>query len=146
MGLLAREHLAIVGGGSLAIAVVLAGTNPQPAAYERYAAAELAAYLKTDACQRAYQIAGGVPGLLGEVGCRWAVEIGRPGLQAAVRWTTERRNYGLFSLYHTQVGPEQIWPSYRRTTLAIGNRFIFLRGGWYLGDRLLSEPIIADPQ
>lgn len=143
MGGLTRTTLALVGGGSLAIATVLAGTNPRPNSYESYAASELATYLKSDTCQQAYRIAGGVHGLLAEVGCRWAVEIGQPGLVTAVGWTTERHNYLLFSVYQTQVGPGQTWPNYRRKTLAIGNRFIFLRGGWYLGDRQLSEPLTA---
>lgn len=146
MGIFARRALAIVGGGSVAIATVLASTNPRPSDYENYAAGELATYLKSDACQQAYQIAGGVHGRLAEVGCRWAVEIGQPGLATAVGWTTERRNYLLFSVYQTQVGPEQTWPNYRRKTLAIGNRFFPVRGGWYLGDRQLSEPLTATSQ
>jgi len=107
---------------------------------------QLTAYLKTDTCQRAYQLAGGVPGVLAETGCRWAVEIGRPGLQAAIARTTQRQNYGLFSIYRTQIGPEETWPNYRRTTLGIANRFMLLQEGWYLGDRPLSDSSTSQAQ
>ena len=128
----------VVGGLLLSAIAWLVRSNPPPLAYERYATKQLATHLKTETCRQAYQIATGVPPALAAWGCRWLVDAGQPGLEFAVRQTTERRNYVLFSLYHTQVGPQTTWPNYRQTTLAIGNSFIPLQGGWHLGDRPLK--------
>ena len=132
-------RFAIVFGSAFAGALAwLAGTNPSPAAYERHATEQLATHLKTETCQQAYQVTAGVPPALAAWGCRWLVDVGQPGLELAIRQTTERRNYGLFSLYRTQVGPQTTWPNYRQTTLAVSNCFIPLQGGWFLGDRPLN--------
>ncbi len=137
------RRTALVGGGLLAAtAGWLIGTNPKSPDYERHMTDRLAVHLKSETCRQAYQVAAGVPPAIATWGCRWLVDLGQPGLQLALRQTTVRHNYGLFSLYRTQIGPQTTWPNYRQTTLGVSGYFIRLRGGWYLGDR----PISRSPQ
>jgi hypothetical protein len=65
--------------------------------------------------------------------CPGLVRAQRTPLGAWARQGTRRRNFGLFSLYSTNLGGQQLaqWqiPRYKATTLAAAGRFVVLRTG-----------------
>jgi hypothetical protein len=119
--------------GALAASVAAAGlvlTNPGPAAFEDFAADRLVALLTRDLCD-----GGGLPMLMRVVvpNCPGLVRSQRTPLGAWARQGTIRRNFGLFSLYTTNLGGQQLaqWqiPRYKATTLAAAGRFVVIRTG-----------------
>ena len=119
--------------GALAASVAAAGlvlTNPGPAAFEDFAADRLVDLLTRDLCD-----GGGLPMLMRVVvhDCPGLVRSQRTPLGAWARQGTIRRNFGLFSLYTTNLGGQQLaqWqiPRYRATTLAAAGRFVVIRTG-----------------
>jgi len=120
---LAALAASAVGGG-------LVLTNPGPAAFEDFAADQLVELLTRDLCSD-----GGLPMLMRVVvrDCPALVRSQRTPLGAWARQGTRRRNFGLFSLYSTNLGGQQLaqWqiPRYKATTLAAAGRFVVLRTG-----------------
>lgn len=119
--------------GALAASVAAAGlviTNPGPAAFEDFAADRLVDQLTRDLCDE-----GGLPMLMRVVvhDCPGLVRSQRTPLGAWARQGTIRRNFGLFSLYTTNLGGQQLaqWqiPRYQATTLAAAGRFVVIRTG-----------------
>ena len=119
--------------GALAASVAAAGlvlTNPGPAAFEDYAADRLVDLLTRDLCDE-----GGLPMMMRVVvrDCPGLVRSQRTPLGAWARQGTRRRNFGLFSLYSTNLGGQQLaqWqiPRYRATTLAAAGRFVVIHTG-----------------
>jgi len=119
--------------GALAATVAAAGlviTNPGPAAFEDFAADRLVDQLTRDLCDE-----GGLPMLMRVVvpDCPGLVRSQRTPLGAWARQGTIRRNFGLFSLYTTNLGGQQLaqWqiPRYKATTLAAAGRFVVIRTG-----------------
>jgi hypothetical protein len=115
----------------LAASTVVGGlvlTNPGPAAFEDFAADQLVNLLTRDLCSD-----GGLPMLMRVVvhDCPGLVRSQRTPLGAWARQGTRRRNFGLFSLYTTNLGGQQLaqWriPRYKATTLAAAGRFLVLR-------------------
>ena len=119
--------------GALAASTVVGGlvlTNPGPAAFEDFAADQLVDLLTQDLCSD-----GGLPMLMRVVVRDFPglVRAQRTPLGAWARQGTRRRNFGLFSLYTTNLGGQQLaqWqvPRYKSTTLAAAGRFVVLRTG-----------------
>jgi hypothetical protein len=119
--------------GALAASTVVGGlvlTNPGPEAFEDFAADQLVDLLTRDLCSD-----GGLPMLMRVVvhDCPGLVRSQRTPLGAWARQGTRRRNFGLFSLYTTNLGGQQLaqWqiPRYKATTLAAAGRFVVLRTG-----------------
>jgi hypothetical protein len=119
--------------GALAASVVAAGlvlTNPGPAAFEDFAADRLVDLLTRDLCDQ-----GGLPMMMRVVvhDCPGLVRSQRTPLGAWARQGTIRRNFGLFSLYTTNLGGQQLaqWqiPRYKATTLAAAGCFVVIRTG-----------------
>jgi hypothetical protein len=119
--------------GALAASTVVGGlvlTNPGPEAFEDFAADQLVNLLTRDLCSD-----GGLPMLMRVVvrDCPGLVRSQRTPLGAWARQGTRRRNFGLFSLYTTNLGGQQLaqWqiPRYKATTLAAAGRFLVLRTG-----------------
>ncbi|MCX5950786.1 MAG: DUF4359 domain-containing protein [Cyanobacteria bacterium] len=119
--------------GALAASVAAAGlvlTNPGPAAFEDFAADRLVDLLTRDLCDE-----GGLPMMMRVVvsDCPGLVRSQRTPLGAWARQGTIRRNFGLFSLYSTNLGGQQLaqWqiPRYKATTLAAAGRFVVIRTG-----------------
>ncbi len=112
-----------VGGG-------LVLTNPGPEAFEDFAADQLVELLTRDLCSD-----GGLPMLMRVVvrDCPGLVRSQRTPLGTWASQGTRRRNFGLFSLYSTNLGGQQLaqWqiPRYKATTLAAAGRFVVLRTG-----------------
>jgi len=130
--LLSSPFPALVMGvlASSAVAGGLVLTNPGPAAFEDFAADELVDLLTRDLCSE-----GGLPMVMRVVvhDCPGLVRSQRTPLGAWARQGTRRRNFGLFSLYSTNLGGQQLaqWqiPRYKATTLAAAGRFVVLNTG-----------------
>jgi hypothetical protein len=114
--------------GALAVSTAFGGlvlTNPGPEAFEDFAADQLVDLLTRDLCSD-----GGLPMLMRVVvrDCAGLVRSQRTPLGAWARQGTRRRNFGLFSLYSTNLGGQQLaqWqiPRYKSTTLAAAGRFV----------------------
>ena len=119
--------------GALAASTVVGGlvlTNPGPEAFEDFAADQLVQLLTQDLCSD-----GGLPMLMRVVvrDCPGLVRSQRTPRGAWARQGTRRRNFGLFSLYSTNLGGQQLaqWqvPRYKATTFAAAGRFVVLRTG-----------------
>lgn len=120
-----------IGWGLLlgALAAGLAFTNPGPAAFEEYAAGRLTALLRDELCRE-----NGLPLMLRLViqDCPAVVEAQRPVLGRLAALQTRRRNLILLSLYSSDLGGQQLLPSwrlprYKALTLAVAGRFVVLR-------------------
>ena len=116
-----KSLLGIVGLGTLA--GVLIATNPDQNRYNTFAATTLQNEVRSSFCQ-----AEELDSWLGDLGkalgdiCETAVEegslVGEEDLKGFIEDNTQRQNFGVFSLYTTQI------PAVRVRTLGIFNRFI----------------------
>ncbi|MGC9502841.1 DUF4359 domain-containing protein [Baaleninema sp.] len=77
----------------LGVGAVMAVTNPGEAAYDAYAGEKLSVYLKEEACSQAGRL---------QSPCESLVESSQPELQRLIANNTDRQNFLLFSLYHTE--------------------------------------------
>ena len=90
------------GGGFLAI------TNPKPEVYEEFAVDRLEEYARQELCEN-NNGGGGLGGLLAG-SCESLVAIGRePARQLVIR-QTEHQNYGLFSIYVSDLNANEYLP------------------------------------
>jgi len=96
-------------GGAIALGIggaVLALTNPQPSRYNEYATARLVTYLNDTFC-------ADLPDLFGtdlQDRCIELVDESHPRLQEIVADNTQRQNFGVMSVYRTQLRPEELLP------------------------------------
>lgn len=94
---------ALLSGGLI---VLLVATNPGPKAFERFSVAAASTYLKREVCDQPLPFFG--PGMQAQ--CRSFIEHNQPLIAQLLRESTTRQNYGLFSIYATDLNPEQIFP------------------------------------
>ncbi len=116
-----KAFLGIIGLGTLA--TVLIATNPGQDRYNMFAADTLQNEVRSAFCQ-----AKELDSWLGDLGkalgdiCETAVEQGRlisqEDLEEFIEDNTQRQNFGVFSLYTTEI------PAVQVRTLGILNRFI----------------------
>ena len=116
-----KAFLGIAGLGALA--AVLIATNPGQEQYNTFAADTLQSEAQAAFCQT-----NELDGWLGDLGqvlgniCETAINegtlIGEADLKNFIEDNTERQNFGLFSLYTTQI------PAVRVRIIGIFNRFI----------------------
>ncbi|MEB3259513.1 MAG: DUF4359 domain-containing protein [Cyanobacteriota bacterium] len=124
--------VALLGGGLI---VGLGATNPGPAAFADYGAGQVTALLIEDLCQR-----DGLSGLLRLLirECPALIQSQRQVLGSLVRANTRRHNFGLFSVYHTDLDlaallpglrqiPDLRLPRYEAITLAGAGQFVLLQ-------------------
>ncbi len=105
--------------GMVILGGVMAKTNPEQPAYQEYAVQRLATTLKTDVCKKA-------PGLLENLvkfNCPQFVDSANPKIREIITNSTERQNYLLFSIYHTDLKLHSLLPSYKVETVGIFNNF-----------------------
>lgn len=102
--------LAIVGLG-----IGMAVTNPQPSAYNSFAAKKLAQYLQEKVCDD-------VPNLLQQQ-CRNFANAGQDRFKKIAADTTERQNFVFLSIYETDISMPPGMPSYHFSTVGIFNQF-----------------------
>ncbi|MEB3333738.1 MAG: DUF4359 domain-containing protein [Cyanobacteriota bacterium] len=123
--------VAFLGGGLVA---GLVATNPEPAAFADYGGARLSALLTKDLCSQ--EGMGGLWRLLIHH-CPDLIRSQRPILGSLVRAHSTRRNFGLFSVYRTQLDlaallpglrqiPDLRLPRYEATTLAGAGQFLLI--------------------
>jgi hypothetical protein len=101
------------------LGVLMTLTNPEPKAYEQYAAKQIDAYLKENVCAQLSQGLGGV--LNGQ--CKTMVDVARPQLEEAIALKTKRRNFILFSIYQTELSLPSSASEYQFTTLGLLQNF-----------------------
>jgi hypothetical protein len=104
----------VYGCSALFIAVggVLFGTNPPSQRYESFAIWEAKDYLVADACPRKLPLVG--DSLRDECVTLIQSDASTPLLRSMIRQGTRRRNFGLFSLYRTQLDIETLVPALPR--------------------------------
>ncbi|MEB3274940.1 MAG: DUF4359 domain-containing protein [Prochlorothrix sp.] len=117
-----------IGGTIVGLGVALGLTNPDPEDYIEFATVEGSQYLKTEACTTELPLIG--DSLQDE--CIQAVET--EAVQARIRQAlvdnTQRQNYGLFSLYSSDLSvgdllpiPPNMVPTYHVKTVGALTRF-----------------------
>lgn len=120
-----------IGAIACVAGVGLALSNPKPESYKQYAAAKLVTYLETEGCDRLPDF---LSTLLGD-NCRALARSLEPQLRDAIGYTTERQNFGLFSIYRTEIGFKDILPpelgddlpGYTIESVGLGNQFYTYR-------------------
>lgn len=101
--------------GFVGVGALLALTNPKQSDYEKYATLQLKEYLTDNICEEA--------GFLQDQ-CRSLLETTRSQVEEIVARTTERKNFGVFSIYQTELSTSLPFaPSYEIETLGIFNTF-----------------------
>jgi hypothetical protein len=122
-----------IGLAIAAAGIGMAATNPGEAAYDEYATARLSEYLNREVCPDA-------PDVLGidlEDLCADLVEDNQDDLREIISDNTQRSNYGVLSLYQTNLSahrllpaeirsflPPQLLPAYRFKTVGILGNFV----------------------
>jgi hypothetical protein len=121
-----RSLVLLLLGGSATIGLV--STNPGPAEFEEFAAERLTRLVSDELCSE-----DGMPMLMRLVirDCPELVHSQRRVLGRLAAEHTRRRNFGLFSLYSTDLGGQQLLPDWRlprydAVTLAAAGRFLLL--------------------
>jgi hypothetical protein len=124
-----RTLLALALGGGAGLGLV--STNPGPAEFETFAADQLTRLVSDELCQE-----DGLPMMarLLVQDCPALVASQRGVLGRLASLHTRRRNLGLMSLYSTELGGQQVLPSWRMPryhalTLAAAGRFVLLQAG-----------------
>lgn len=117
-----------LGLGALVLAGVgLAFTNPSPADFQAFAAERLVDEISEELCGE-----GGLPVVLGLAirNCRGLVQAQRAPLAAVVAQRTQRRNFGVLSVYRSEVGGQSLlrWrvPRFRSTVVAVAGQFVLI--------------------
>ncbi|GAB4159400.1 MAG: hypothetical protein Fur0046_38830 [Cyanobacteria bacterium J069] len=102
-----------IGLAIAAVGIGLAATNPSNDAYDQYATARLSSYLNQEVCPDA-------PDLFGidlEDACADLLENNQDELQELISDNTQRYNYGILSVYQTNLSAHQLLPADVRTFL-----------------------------
>jgi Domain of unknown function (DUF4359) len=109
--------LSIAGLALAGVGVAMAATNPNEAAYQEYATAQLTERLQESVCQDI-----GVEFLKQQ--CTNALKSGQAELKATIAQGTQRQNFVLFSLYKTDLSiPIPLVPKFRVETVGAVNSF-----------------------
>lgn len=108
--------------GILALAILgaaMAITNPDEPSYEQYAVEQLTTYLTDDVCS---QVPKAFENLV-KNSCASIVDSSRPEIQQVISRTTQRQNFILFSIYHTDLSISPAIPFYRFQTVGVMQNF-----------------------
>lgn len=98
------------------LGLIMAVTNPNREAYNRFAAQEATNLIRSDLCQAPIEI----PALLDQIvrsGCDALAARGQPQIQDYIAQNTEQQNFLFFSLYATTL------PTHRIKTIGIFQQF-----------------------
>ncbi len=82
-------------------------SNPGRQTYENFATEQLMIYAKQELCEDVSQDIGGFLSR----SCETLVEIGRGPARQIIQQQTERQNFGLFSIYKTDLSIDEVIPS-----------------------------------
>jgi hypothetical protein len=109
-----------VGTASVTVlGAIMAKTNPNQDAYEKYAVQKLTTYLKTDVCKK-------TPSFLEKlikVNCEQMLESATPHIKELITTTTNRQDYIIFSIYRTEIKLDSWIPGYKFETVAALDQF-----------------------
>jgi Domain of unknown function (DUF4359) len=108
--------------GILALLGLAALTNPDRAAYETYAVEQIG-NLARDKCNQA---PGGF-GVVIEGPCRAAIDAYKPQLRPLLAATTTRQNWGLFSIYRSDISIPAVNFQARVESIGIFNNFLIYK-------------------
>ncbi len=88
------------------LTALLVATNPGPQAFEQFAVASASAYLKEEVCRQPLPFLGSSM----QQQCLSFVDHNQALIAQILQENTRRQNYGLFSIYATDLNPERIFP------------------------------------
>ncbi len=120
--------------GGLALFVSMVGvlfcTNPSIEKYQAFATAEAKDYLVDDACPRPLPFLG--TSLQDECTDFLKSERSNPVIQGMIARSSDRQNFGFFSLYSTRLEmetlmpalPQGLLPRYQIEAIGLGNQFM----------------------
>ncbi len=103
----------------IALGLVMANTKPSSAEYEEYATQRLTEYIKEQGCTK-------TPKLLDnfiKFDCGKLVESLTPQIKQIINASTEKHDYLLFSVYHTDLEINDLIPSYKFETVGALDSF-----------------------
>jgi hypothetical protein len=103
----------VIGGILVGLAAAMAVTNPGQAAYEDYAAKQLTAYLKSNACTQAPNVLGN----LLQNQCAQLLDKNQSQIRRLIANGTDRQNFLFLSIYKTDLSISQLLPSYHFETV-----------------------------
>jgi len=92
----------ILGASLLGIGVATFVTNPDQASYEIYATRRLTVHLEENVCIKA--------GILAEI-CNSALRDNQPQIKQFIASSTDRQNFGLWSIYTTDLSAGDLLPA-----------------------------------
>lgn len=101
------------------LGLAMAKTNPSQDEYEEYATTQLADYLKKDVCAKAPSM---FENLLRR-NCGVLVDTSRPQMQQIISQKTQRRDFLIFSVYHTELKVNSFLPAYEFETVGAFDTF-----------------------
>ncbi|MEM6401498.1 MAG: DUF4359 domain-containing protein [Cyanobacteria bacterium P01_D01_bin.116] len=106
----------------VALGVAMTGTNPSRAEYEEYATEKLSEYIKEQGCSKTANILDN----LIKSNCTKLVDSGSPQIKQIINASTQKHDYVLFSVYHTEIQIAPFIPSYKFETVgALDNFFTY---------------------
>jgi hypothetical protein len=91
------------------LGVAMAVTNPGQDSYEEYATQQLTTYLRDNTCADA--------GELLRAGCNQLLNENQSEIQELIAANTERQNFGVVSLYKTDLSVGELLPSFLRSAV-----------------------------
>jgi Domain of unknown function (DUF4359) len=102
-----KTGLYLVGLVLVGLGVAMGVTNPSQASYEEYATQQLSAYLKENTCADAGELLKGV--------CNQLLNENQSEIQQLISANTERQNFGVVSIYKTDLSVGELLPSFLRS-------------------------------
>lgn len=109
----------LIGAAIVGIGSALVVTNPNQAAYNEYATQRLTAYLQENACTQAPDVLGDVL----QAQCSELLDRNQTQISQFVAQNTQRQNFGLFSLYQTDLAITNLLPAYHFETVGVMQQF-----------------------
>ena len=106
----------------VALGVAMASTKPSKAEYEEYATQRLSEYLKEEGCSKTPDILGNFL----KLNCAEIVKSASPQIKQIINASTQKHDYLIFSVYHTDLKINSLIPSYKFETVgALDNFFTY---------------------
>ncbi len=107
---------ASVGGiAVVALGAIAATTNPSRDAYEDYATQRLSEYVQEKGCEKA-------PSIL-KSRCVSLISSSQPQIEKLIAQSTERQNFGILSVYKTDLAIHSMLPSFHFETVGAFGSF-----------------------
>lgn len=121
---------AVLGAALAGVAIAMIATNPSEAAYEDYATEQLTRYLQSESknlCQDVPDFLGGALGDECQSLVRSALKDNRAQIRQLIIRGTERQNFGVLSVYKTNLEVISLLPTYEFETVGVFRNFYTYR-------------------